>query len=300
MHSKISIILVFLISIIVISSLSASPVEAATYCTNHAQCAKACSNICPSGGYGCCVDGDLGQCNTKLNECYCSQETAYCSSCPDCDDDQYCNRAYNVCKPDKAGSSPPRSNIGSTQNTIETISGILSVDELAAIGRSATATVESEVIKTYTLKQTLSIFEDAVDDYIDANAGKLGELIPVEVLTEQLKSAFKKTYAGEMYDEYKNEITAAIISGDTSSILLGFKRTDSLGIDLQSLDKGDVIKVTGVYTPLSAGEDMLYAGYSDDVSGRFTATEVEMIKQSSFFSRFGRLLLKIVTFGIVG
>ncbi len=283
-----------MIFIILISLLSVNPAAAATYCTNHGQCSEACSDICPSTGYGCCVDGGLGQCNTAINECYCLEDTSYCSSCPDCEADEYCDGATNVCK-----STIPRGSF--SQSRMETIDGILSVDELTAKNRNVIATVESEIIKTYTMKKTLAIFEDAVDDYLAVNAEKLSELIPVDVLKDQLKSAFKKTYAGELYEQYKNEITAALVTGDTSSILLGFKRTESLDMDLiEGLNKGDVIKVTGTYTPLAKGEEMLYEGYSDDVAGRFTATNVEMIQKSSFFSRLGAILLKIITFGIVG
>jgi hypothetical protein len=300
MNNKISIIMIFLISIILISLLSASAVVAATYCTNHAQCAKACSNNCPSSGYGCCVDGDLGQCNTKINECYCLEETSYCSSCPDCESDEYCDGDYNICKGSGSRTSRNAPQTISTSRGPETISGVVTVDELTEKNRYATATVESEVVKTYTLKQTLDIFEDAIDGYLDANSEALGGLISPDVLRDTLKASFKATYAGEMYDKYKNEKTAALFSGDKSSILVGFKRSQSLGIDLKDLNKGAIIKVSGTYVPLNAGENMLYEGYADDVAGRFTATQVEIIKQSSIFSRIGRTLLKIFTFGIVG
>lgn len=68
-------------------------------CTNHAQCSKACSKLCPSNVYGCCVNGNLGQCDTRTGQCFCSVNSSFCKSCPTCDYTyQYCDGFSKTCK----------------------------------------------------------------------------------------------------------------------------------------------------------------------------------------------------------
>jgi len=50
-------------------------------CTNHGQCSQACSDTCSLGEYGCCVDGDLGQCDVDSGYCYCAEDVALCTEC---------------------------------------------------------------------------------------------------------------------------------------------------------------------------------------------------------------------------
>lgn len=67
-------------------------------CVNHAQCSQACSNRCPENIYGCCVDGNLGQCDVARGECFCLRGTGFCAQCPACNGpDQYCDGFTHTC-----------------------------------------------------------------------------------------------------------------------------------------------------------------------------------------------------------
>lgn len=67
------------------------------YCSSDVDCSKACSDSCPSGVGGCCVNGNIGQCNLNIHTCYCDNNAAFCSSCPSCGSDYYCNGYSNTC-----------------------------------------------------------------------------------------------------------------------------------------------------------------------------------------------------------
>jgi hypothetical protein len=71
-----------------------------SYCTNHAQCSQACSVNCPPNVYGCCVNGNLGQCNSVTHKCYCAYNASFCVGCPPCDyTKEYCDGYTKTCKP---------------------------------------------------------------------------------------------------------------------------------------------------------------------------------------------------------
>lgn len=71
-----------------------------SYCTNHAQCSQACSANCPPYTYGCCVNGNLGQCDTRRNKCFCQYNSEFCTGCPPCDyTEEYCDGYTKTCKP---------------------------------------------------------------------------------------------------------------------------------------------------------------------------------------------------------
>ena len=71
-----------------------------SYCTNHAQCSRACSANCPPNIYGCCVNGNLGQCDTTTGKCYCAYNASFCAGCPPCDyTKEYCDGYTKKCRP---------------------------------------------------------------------------------------------------------------------------------------------------------------------------------------------------------
>jgi hypothetical protein len=75
------------------------PSQAAEFCTNHAQCSQVCSHVCPQGIYGCCVNGNLGQCTLDTGECRCVTEAKFCDACPSCDYTfEYCDGYSKKCK----------------------------------------------------------------------------------------------------------------------------------------------------------------------------------------------------------
>jgi hypothetical protein len=71
-----------------------------SYCASHYECSQACSISCPPYTYGCCVNGNIGQCNSRTNQCFCQYSSSFCSGCPPCDyTKEYCDGITKTCKP---------------------------------------------------------------------------------------------------------------------------------------------------------------------------------------------------------
>ena len=71
-----------------------------SYCINHDECSQACSANCPPYIYGCCVNGNLGQCNSATHKCYCAYNANFCAGCPPCDyTKEYCDGFTKRCEP---------------------------------------------------------------------------------------------------------------------------------------------------------------------------------------------------------
>jgi hypothetical protein len=83
------------------SSINTSAIRyVPSYCNNHADCSQACSANCPPDTYGCCVNGNIGQCNLTSHTCYCAYNASFCTNCPPCDYTiEYCDGYTNTCEP---------------------------------------------------------------------------------------------------------------------------------------------------------------------------------------------------------